>query len=227
MTGHIIQLPGDRHREIQSLLPWYLAGGLDDSDQVRVKAHLSECAECQAEFQREQRLAEAVAALPVDAVAPDVEQGWRLISRRIEEEAQRRSPLAAWTERLFARRPQADRPRRSEAPWLRLALAAQFCLLLLLGAVLWRTAPPVRYHALGAAPVSAAGNLVVIFRPETPEKELREILRANDARLVGGPTEADAYLLHVPATSRVAALARLRRQAQVVLAEPVDSGGAP
>jgi hypothetical protein len=64
----------------------------------------------------------------------------------------------------------------------------------------------------------------VVFRPNTPERALREILRASDARLVGGPTEADAYLLQVPAAARVKALARLRREARVVLAEPVDAG---
>ena len=103
-------------------------------------------------------------------------------------------------------------------------VAAQFCLLLVLGVAVLRPPQPARYHALGAAPVNAAGNVVVIFRPETPEKELRQILKANDARLVGGPTEADAYLLHVPAAGRAAVLTKLRRQTQVLLAEPVDAG---
>ena len=72
--------------------------------------------------------------------------------------------------------------------------------------------------------MTPAANVAVIFRPETPEKRLREILQASDARLVDGPTVADAYLLHVPAPDRNIALERLRRRAEVVLAEPVDQG---
>ena len=83
------------------------------------------------------------------------------------------------------------------------------------------------YHALGAAPAPALGNVVVIFRPDTSERELRQTLVANHARLVDGPTAADAYVLHVPAAERAGALTRLRGRADIVLAEPIDSGAAP
>jgi hypothetical protein len=47
------------------------------------------------------------------------------------------------------------------------------------------------------ATASRAGRarLAVVFRPDTPEHELRRIVRANGARIVGGPTTADAWLL--------------------------------
>jgi hypothetical protein len=222
MTGRIIQLPADRHREIQSLLPWYVAGALDEAEQAEVRAHLAGCAECQAELSVEHRLSEALDALPADAGALDVEHGWKAMRQMMDKEPRKKgSFLAAWTTWLGGGR---GKERSPEAPWLHWALAAQFCLVLLLGVGLWRTAQPARYHVLGAAPVSAAANVVVIFRPETPEKVMRTILRANEARLVDGPTEADAYLIHVPEAGRAAALAHLRRQAQVVLAEPVDAG---
>ena len=225
MTGRIIQMPGDAHREIQSLLPWYLLGGLDENERTLVKAHVSHCAECQAELRNDPRLAALIADLPVDA-APDVEHGWRLMSRAIEQEAPKRASFATWTARFIAGRSRGVRPPRLEAPWLRWAVAAQFCLLLTLSVALWGADRPARYHALGAAPASAAGNIVVIFRPQTAEKDFREILRSNDARLVDGPTVADAYLLHVLDADRAKVLARLRRQPQVVLAEPVDAGTA-
>jgi len=224
MTGRIIHLPGDGHRETQLLLPWYLAGRLDDAERDQIKAHVSHCAECQADLRDEPRLATAIAGLPLDAGLPDVEHGWALISRQLEQESPRRASSSPWAALFDAARRIAVRPPRQEAAWLRWAVAAQFCLLLALSLALWRTAQPARYHTLGAEPANAAGNIVVIFRPKTPEKDFRAILNASHARLVDGPTVTDAYLLRVPASERVAALARLRRQAQVVVAEPVDSG---
>ena len=224
MTGRVIHLTGDGHRDAQLLLPWYLAGRLDEAERARVKAHVSHCAECQADLRDEPRLAAAVAGLPVDAGRPDVEHGWTLISRQLEQESPRRASSTPWAALFDAARRKAVRPPRQEAAWLRWAVAAQFCLLLALSLALWRTAQPARYHTLGAEPANAAGNIVVIFRPQTPEKDFRAILNASHARLVDGPTVTDAYLLHVPAADRAAALAKLRRQAQVVVAEPVDSG---
>jgi hypothetical protein len=81
---------------------------------------------------------------------------------------------------------------------------------------------PAGYHALGAAPPSPEGNVVVIFRPETTEREFREILRSENARLVDGPSSTDAYLLHVAPAARPQALSALRRRSQVLVAEPVD-----
>ena len=45
------------------------------------------------------------------------------------------------------------------------------------------------------------------------------------ATLVGGPTEADAYILSTPAKGRDAALASLRARGDVVTAQPIDPGG--
>jgi hypothetical protein len=99
--------------------------------------------------------------------------------------------------------------------------------LLLAGVWVAPSLQPARYHALGAAPAPASGNVVVMFRPDTREQDLRRTLNAAHARLVDGPTAADAYLLHVPSAERAAALVRLKGQADVVLAEPIDPGGPP
>jgi predicted anti-sigma-YlaC factor YlaD len=225
MTGRIIPLNGDRHREVQALLPWYVTATLSEAERVQVEAHLGECADCQAKLRDERRLAAEIAEAPAPIEAPDVEHGWDQISRLIAEpasrRASRRTPVAARITAFL----EAARPKSAGAPWLHWAVAAQFCLILVLGAQVWRTPQqPAAYTALGSAPAVAAANVIVVFRPETPEKDLRGILRATNARLVDGPTAADAYLIHVPPAARAAALLRLRKQAQVMLAEPVDSG---
>ena len=42
------------------------------------------------------------------------------------------------------------------------------------------------------------------------------------ARLVDGPTQADAYVLQIPAARRELALATLRARHEIVLAQPID-----
>jgi hypothetical protein len=222
--GRIIQMPSDGHREIQSLLPWYMSGALDESERAKVRAHLNQCAECQAELEQEYRLGSQVADLPLDADGLDVQHGWALIGRALEQERPAGAPFAVRLRGLFTGRPGGTRPHRQPASWLGWAVAAQFCLLMVMGGVLWRGEQPARYHALAAAPKSTVGNVVVVFRPETREKDLRQILWSNHARLVDGPTSADAYVLHVAPADRPAVVVRLRRQAEVVLAEPVDGG---
>lgn len=222
MTGRIIPLHGDDHLEARSLLPWYVTGRLDASEQAQVEAHLGVCAECQAELGFERRLHVEIAALPIE-----VEESWTLLQRRLDPDPPARARTAAVGGRLAAALRELGRQWRGGAPWLGWALAAQTALLLLVGALALPGARPDRYHALGAARAAAAGNAVVIFRPDTTERNLREALEASHARLVDGPTAADAYVIHVPAAERAAALAKLRRRADMVLVEPIDSSGPP
>ncbi|MBJ7311462.1 zf-HC2 domain-containing protein [Rugamonas sp. CCM 8940] len=122
---------------------------------------------------------------------------------------------AAWWRVLFTR----------QAPWASWALAAQFAMIAGLVVLLAeRPAAPPAYRLLGNTDGGAA-NLVVVFKPDTAEKELRRLLRVNQARVVDGPTVTDAYLLAVPDPQR--ARARLRAEAAVVLAEPLAVGELP
>ena len=204
-------MPSDSagHHPVRDLLPWYVTGQLDEAEAARVEAHLDDCAECQAELRFEARLESEVARLPLE-----VEAGWARMRQRVEGERPKRRVLGAL---------------RAPPPWLGWGVAA--VLMLGLGVLL---APSLRpapvadaYHTLSVAPAAEPGNVVVIFRPDTTEKSMREALQASDARLVGGPTAADAYVLRVPAAQRDAALANLRARREIVLAQPVDSGGAP
>ena len=207
--GNIINLPHDRHREVQELLPWYAMGRLDPLERASVEAHLSECEECRAELAFDRRL--GMAAQPP---ALDVEQSWAAMRRRLapvkQPAAQR---FGEWLKSRWSLR----------SPSFGWAVAAQASLLLVTAGLLLRYAPPAPYHTLGAAPAPKTGNVVVIFRPETNERAIRTLLRATAARVVDGPTATDAYVLHVPPADRTAALQKLRKNADVVLAEPIDA----
>lgn len=118
-------------------------------------------------------------------------------------------------------------------PWVRWLLAGQGVLAaLLLGVVVVRPAmapEDAAYRGLGApaAAGTAAANAVAMFRADATEAQIRAALRAAGARLVDGPTATNAYLLQVPAAGHAAALARLRAQPAVTLAESLDAGAAP
>jgi hypothetical protein len=106
------------------------------------------------------------------------------------------------------------------------AMGLQFCTIAVLTAMLVRPddagVPPDAYRVLGAD--AASGNVVVVtFRPDTPERELRRIVSASGARIVGGPTVTGAWMLG-SGDAADAVAARLRSQPAVTLAEPLGTG---
>ncbi|MET3713412.1 hypothetical protein ABIC65_004144 [Sphingomonas trueperi] len=205
--GDLLHLRGDPHEATMLLLPWYVTGAIEPCDRLLVDAHLADCAECRDELAAERRLRGAVADLPAPSAA-----GWdRMVAELAQPEAPTQLP------RSFLRR----------AGWM---LAAQAAVLVLgVGVVLHlqRQAPsvagPQSYHALGSPEQGQAGNILVMFAPDTREPALRKAIEASGARLVDGPTAAGAYLLAIAPGERAAALARLRAQPGVTLAQPVDA----
>jgi hypothetical protein len=77
-----------------------------------------------------------------------------------------------------------------------------------------------------APPPAAQAALVVTFKPDTSERELRRIVRASGARIVGGPTVTDAWLLGTE-EAPAPVLARLRAEPAVTLAETLGAGDKP
>ena len=62
------------------------------------------------------------------------------------------------------------------------------------------------------APSDGRGSLVVVFDPATSQAEVQRILRSAGARIVDGPTQANAYVLEVP-------VGQTGRAAQAIKAE--------
>lgn len=192
------------HDEASELLPWFVTGQLDADEQAQVAAHVAGCAECQAEVAFQTQLEAEVARLPLD-----VERGWARMRGRIEanDDAVR-----------------APARRALRGGWIGWGVAATFAVV---AGVSWLPqGQGPQYSALGDGKAGEGGNVVVVFHPETTERQMRETLKAGEARLVDGPTAAGGYVLAVPAAKRTAALAALRARANVVLAEPIDSGTA-
>jgi hypothetical protein len=198
------------HDEAEELLPWYVNGKLNEADRAKVDAHLSSCAYCRQQLALERRLIDEFQAMTLE-----VESGWARLRNRIDAPApvrrKRNGPFAeAWA---FLTRPAV------------VALAAaQLAFVVIAGGTLLSLSRP-DYHVLGSAPAPAAGNIIIMFRADATAEEIRNLLDRTGASIVGGPTPADAYLLHVVPQRREAALARLQADDNVQLAEPIDGAG--
>jgi hypothetical protein len=222
-----------RHREAQDALPWLANGTLVGTELERVQAHVETCALCRADLAL---LRTVHAAGPAPDLDWDPERALGRLLPQLDTPARdvpvRDTPvrdvpaqpapslLQRWRTRLAA----------NDHTWLRAAVAVQFCAIAVLAVLLARpSAQPDAVHdyrVLGAAGANGAARVVVTFRPDTPERELRRIVRASGARIVGGPTVTDAWL--VGADGRLApVLARLRAEPAVTLAEPLSTDERP
>ncbi|HKX92928.1 MAG TPA: anti-sigma factor [Sphingomicrobium sp.] len=195
------------HDEAEELLPWYATGQLNPADRGAVERHLASCARCQRQLAFERQLIEQVRALDVA-----VDSGWARLRARIVRPPRSASTLARATRGFW------DILRR---PGVAAIATAQVVLLLVAAAILVPMSQP-SYQALGSSGAPATANIIVIFRPGSTEQDIRELLRASDASVVGGPTAANAYLLHVRPERRPAALAALQSADIIQLAQPVD-----
>ncbi|HEY9101582.1 zf-HC2 domain-containing protein [Chitinimonas sp.] len=223
MSERVVQLDTQIHQTVQQLLPWYLGQQLSEAEASEVEAHLAVCTYCQEELRREQELQQAHADLPV--ALPDVEQG---LARWHAGLAEREASGPAWIARL-RRLAVAWRPGwQASAPWLRgLVLAQALVLVALLS--WWRpvTEQGSVYRTLGASEPAQAASLLVRFKPEATELQIRGVLQQSGTRLVDGPTGTDAYLLATSAEQQTEALAVLLREPIVVLAVPLDGAARP
>jgi len=225
VNGRILRLGGDEHDIVQLLLPWHDSGRLDAADTARVLAHLGGCARCQADLAWQRRLrgefAKAADALQCDVAAADVDRGWAALRHRIEMEAASKSaPTPTPTTRA---------PRRAALGGWRWLLGAQSAVIAGLAALLVIVVLPREgtYRALGNPARAVDASIVVVFRPDANEAQIRQALRDSDARLVDGPTVTGAYLLAVAPAQHTAAIDRLRREAAVLRVESLTAEAGP
>jgi anti-sigma factor RsiW len=192
----------DEHIAVQALLPWYARGQLGDEETGQVQRHLLQCQACRNELAAErpmQTLLNVADALPQGG---DVEAGLAKLR------AQLQPPAAA-----------ARAPR-----WMPWALGLQgAAVAMLLGLWLQARDDVPDYQGLSSAETApVAADALVMFKPGTSERALRELLQAQGASIVAGPTETGAWLLRVEPRGLVA----LRASPLVALAEPLQPGPA-
>jgi anti-sigma factor RsiW len=205
-------MPWDKpHDEAEALLPWYATGQLEESDRALVEKHLSTCSGCREQLGVERRLVHEFRSF-----TPELESGWSRLRARVASPApaakEPRRPIAEVGADLWA---------AFTRPIVLAFAAAQVAFVTFASALMMWLSQPA-YHALGSAPPPASANAIVMFRADATEQDVREAMRSANAKIVGGPTEAGAYLLHVDPRKRESALARLRADDDVQLAEQID-----
>ncbi|TWI67476.1 putative zinc finger protein [Pseudoduganella lurida] len=195
------------HAAVAPLLPWHAAGQLEEPAATQVREHLATCAACRADLAWERQLRAAAGRAAPPPVCADADAALaRLLPRLEPAPASLLASLVAWL---------------SRPPVVPAALAATIAALCL---ALSLDRPP-DYHALG--PLAPPADATVMFRPDTGAAEVRRILAATGAGTVHGPTVAGAYVLRLGPERRAAALARLRAEPAVLLAEPLGAGVPP
>ena len=215
----VINLDRSTHETVQRLLPWYVSEALQEEERTLVQEHVQGCSQCQADIEWEKKFRGVVAADPGTPLSSlNVEQALMRLQPQLENRG-----IAARMRNLL--RAASDGWHYSNAG-MRLVVAMQFLAIGGLCVSLWLPLQrDASFHALGSAQAHAANaNLAVMFKPETTERQLREILSANSARLVDGPTVTGTYLLAIPADQRAPALARIQSEAAVTMAVPLDNG---
>jgi len=187
VNARIIPFDAATHKIVHVLLPWWVNGTLKGDELALVQRHLDECAQCRQEVEW---LRELHAACIAGEAMPGASVAFRNLRRQLEASSEGRDSRA----RLRELR---GRTRR----WWQWAVAAEFAMIVVLGGLLLTSADgPALYRTLGAsdAGAPAAGSLVVVFDPATSQAEVQRILRSAGARIVDGPTVANAYVLEVP-----------------------------
>ena len=216
MSGRVLKFEGSVHAEADRLLPWWVNGTLEGDEREQVAQHLADCAQCQREVEWLQTLqAELASETTASTDAPRAMQRLRRRMRSANMLAQGAAPSATAPRRGWGRR---DR-------WLAWVVAAQAVIVVGLGGVLVHNhQAPGEYRTL-SSPDSHGTLLVVTFDPQMTEAQMRELVRSNDTRIVGGPTEAGAYLLGVSPDRANHVRDNLRAAHGVTLAERMDVGG--
>lgn len=213
MNSHVAIADPVTHEKVQRLLPWLLAGTLDGTDLAQVLPHLESCAQCRADLAWQRKLC---AAAPLSATACDPDRALAQLLPRLGPQGPRMGVLERWR-----------RASAANSAWLRWVALAELAAIGVLSLMLAQAGTgAAEYRAMGAA-AQTQGSLVVVFNPDTSEREIRRILQASGARMADGPTVTDAYVLALPAAQAGAALARLRAEPAVTLAQPLAAESRP
>lgn len=204
------------HQAMRDLLPWFVNGTLGEREAAEVRAHVQHCAQCAGDVAWQRQLQ---AAAPAEPSGLDAERALARLMPRLgpqESAAPRAASRAAGLRAWFG------------DGWMPWALAGQCALITVL--VIQMIAPPggrADYQALGKLAPAPPGTIVVIFRPDASLREVQRTLLESGARVVDGPTVTGAFVLSVPAQGQSDALAVLRADAGVQLAEALSPRSAP
>ena len=223
--------PLGAHGECWNLLPWIANESAAAKDVARVETHLRDCRECQEELEFQRQLRNAIRTEEAIVLAPQT--SLQKLMQRIDtapdlddEELEIDSPAAV--EPIAAARRAPARWSR----WLPIAAAVQgIAIAGLLGALWLQSATQdnltaARYTGLTAPTetVARVPAIRVVFSGDVALDDMNHVLRAINAQIIAGPSEANVYALGLAADAAnksdvEKAIAQLRADGHVMFAE--------
>ncbi|HEX7817044.1 zf-HC2 domain-containing protein [Dyella sp.] len=211
MNGRVVKFEGSVHAEADRLLPWWVNGTLEGEERAQVAEHLAECVQCQREVAWLRSLQDEIGSQAQGAT--DAREAMKRLRRRMRTGTT--TAVAPSTRRGWGRRER----------WLAWTVGLQAMAVLILGGIALTNHRSAADYQTLSTPTTHGALLVVSFDPQLTEGQMRTLVRDSDARIVGGPTQAGAYLLNVSPERANAVRDRLRAARGVTLAERMDVGG--
>jgi hypothetical protein len=224
--------PLGAHGECWNLLPWIANESAAAKDLARVEKHLSDCRECQEELDFQRQLREAIRSEEAIVLAPQT--SLHKLMQRIDSVAD----VDDEDEATAAAEPVVARREPARLRWLPIAAAVQGIAIAGLLGALWSQSRDQmtagRYSVLMTPTAAIAGAPVirVVFAGNVALDDMNGVLRSIDAQIIAGPSEAGFYTLGLAsgAADRSGvdkAIAQLRADGRVILAEPAVASEAP
>ena len=206
------------HDSATMLLPWYINGSLDKEQRKIVESHIAVCLTCRAEFNAQRRIAQLVQSRDTASVGADT--GFAQLRRRIRPE--RRT--------LFSRARDWSCSKLRAPAWAwasGIAVAASvFMALPLLHGLNGPVNMSGSFRTLSADNGHLgfhANNLRLVFSEGLEDETRQAILRKVNPVAVTTPSPRGVLTVQVADGELASALALLRDQKEVLLAEPVFS----
>ena len=208
--------PLGAHGECWNLLPWIANESAAAKDVARVEGHLRDCRECQDELEFQRQLRNAIRSEEAIVLAPQ-------------------TSLQKLMQRIDAVPDLDDEELEIEAPATVAPIAAAIQGIAIAGllAALWTQAQTHddltagRYNVLTTptATVMHGPVIRVVFAGDVAVDDMNRVLRAIDAQIIAGPSEAGVYTLGLAAGAAdksgvEKAIAQLRADGRVMFAEP-------
>jgi hypothetical protein len=226
--------PLGAHGECWNLLPWIANESAAAKDVAQVEAHLRECRECQEELEFQRQLRNAIRAEDAVVLAPQT--SLQKLMQRIDtvedlDEDEPDAAPAASAAPIAAARPQPARWSR----WLPIAAAVQGVAIAGLLGALWMQSQAHdeltggRYTMLTGPTetVARVPAIRVVFTGDVALNDMNRMVRAIDAQIIAGPSEASVYTLALAANAASKAevekaIAQLRADGHVMFAERIS-----